>query len=288
VDLDGDGCRDILSGSYSREEQPMAGLFQVLWGQSDGTFKKAATLLGNDGKPLIIPVAGGDWVKNICTRPFAVDWDGDGDLDLVVGNFFGTFYLFHGKGKGKFLPAPEEIKSGKEPLQIQGNHSDPFVVDWDGDGDLDLVSGSNNGGVQWAENHAGPRKPPQLEQFRSLIRPRAQPECGQIVRAENLEGPVSCTRVWVDDFNSDGELDVLVGDRVTLMSPADHVTEAEFKTKFAAWDKSLREASRQLNSAIRSDKERSEAQQRYQEVHSQRSEFMHEEMTGFLWLYLRK
>ena len=58
MDLDGDGNRDILSGSYSRMGESMAGLFQVLWGKSDGTFKKAAELNGTDGKPLIIPVDG--------------------------------------------------------------------------------------------------------------------------------------------------------------------------------------------------------------------------------------
>jgi len=31
VDLNNDGYRDILSGSYSRMETNMAGLFQVLW-----------------------------------------------------------------------------------------------------------------------------------------------------------------------------------------------------------------------------------------------------------------
>ena len=134
----------------------MAGLFQVLWGQPDGAFKKAVTLTGGDGKPLIIPVEGGDWLENICTRPFAVDWNGDRQLDLVVGNFAGTFYLFKGQGRGKFPPKPEQIKSGDKPLKIEGHHSDPFVVDWDGDGDLDLLSGSSEGGVQWAENRAGP------------------------------------------------------------------------------------------------------------------------------------
>ncbi len=99
----------------------MAGLFQVLWGQSDGTFKKAATLNGTDGKPLIIPVEGGNWIENICTRPFAVDWDGDGHLDLVVGNFAGTFYLFKGQGKGKFLPKPEQIKAGDAAAENRGS-----------------------------------------------------------------------------------------------------------------------------------------------------------------------
>ena len=151
-------------------KQAMAGLFQVLYGKADGTFRLAEVLKGTDGKPLIIPLKGrADWIENICTRPFAVDWDGDGHLDLVVGNFAGTFYLFKGQGKGKFLPEPEEIKAGDEPLKIEGHHSDPFVVDWDGDGDLDLLSGSSEGGVQWAENRAGPGKPPQVEPFRPLI-----------------------------------------------------------------------------------------------------------------------
>src|SRR6185503_17156507 len=103
--------------------------------------------------------------ENICTRPFAVDWDGDGHLDLVVGNFSGTFYWFKGEGKGKFQPKPEAImigKAGDRPLKVSGAHSDPFVIDWDGDGDLDLISGSSEGGVMWAENVAGKGKPPEL------------------------------------------------------------------------------------------------------------------------------
>ena len=142
MDLNGDGHHDILSGSYSRtgSSEGMAGLFQVLYGQQDGGFKQAAVLNGTDDKPLIIPVEGREQMTlNICTRPTAVDWDSDGDLDLVVGNFAGSFYLFTGEGKGKFGPVPQQIMSGDSPLKIQGVHSDPFLVDWDQDGDLDLA-----------------------------------------------------------------------------------------------------------------------------------------------------
>ena len=293
MDLDRDGRRDILSGSYSRMEGDMAGLFQVLHGKADGTFRKAEVLKGTDGEPLIIPVRskpgkGDDWINNICTRPFAVDWDGDGHLDLVVGTFAGTFYLFKGQGDGKFLPKPDEIKAGEQPLKVEGHHGDPFVVDWDGDGDLDILSGSSEGGVQWAENGAGPGKPPQLRPFRSLIEPSRRTEYGQILRDSDLKAPLSDTRIWVDDVNSDGKLDILVGDNVSLISPADHVAESEFKQKFADWNKSLTEVSKAMNSAESDPKKQSEAQQRFQQVYNQRSEFMKEDRTGFVWLYLRK
>jgi hypothetical protein len=293
VDLDRDGRRDILSGSYSRMGSDMAGLFQVLHGKADGTFGKAETLRGTDGEPLIIPVKskpgqGEDWVNNICTRPFAVDWDGDGHLDLVVGTFPGSFYLFKGQEGGKFLPKPNEMKAGDRPLKVEGHHGDPFVIDWDGDGDLDILSGSSEGGVQWAENRAGPGKVPSLEPFRMLIGRGPQIEYGSILRDADLKGPLSDTRIWVDDVNSDGKLDILVGDLATLLSPADKVAEGEFKQKFADWNKSLMEASKELNSSDNDPKKQNEARERYQKLYSQRSEFMKEDMTGFVWLYLRK
>jgi hypothetical protein len=288
VDLDGDGHRDILSGSYSRMQKPMAGLFQVLRGQSGGTFQKAAVLNGTDDKPLIIPVEGKNWIENICTRPFAIDWNGDGNLDLVVGNFAGTFYLFKGEGQGKFLPEPEQIMQGDIPLKIEGHHSDPFVVDWDGDGDLDVLSGSSQGGVQLAENRAGPGKPPRLQAFRSLIEVGPQSEDVEVLLDEDLTGPTSSTRIWVDDINSDGKLDLLVGDSVTLISPAKKLSDKEFKKKYAAWKKAVAKASTELNSKSDDEKAQDEAEERLQKLYDERSEFMNEDETGFVWLYLQK
>jgi len=288
VDIDGDGHLDILSGSYSRMEQDMAGLFQVLYGKGDGTFRKAEVLKGTDGKPLIIPAQGdAQLTEKICTRPFAVDWDGDGHLDLVVGNFSGTFYWFKGQGKGKFLPKPELIKAGGTPLRIPGAHSDPFVVDWDGDGRLDLVSGCSDGGVYWARNKAGKGKVPDLEPFRPLIKPGPQAAPGQPLREADLTGPTRATRVWVADVNGDGKLDLLVGDSVTLVSPAKGLSDAEFRKKYADWDKTFKAALAALNSGPDA-KANAKAVQEYNKVYNRRTEFMREEMTGFVWLYLQK
>jgi hypothetical protein len=289
VDIDGDGHRDILSGSYSRMEQPMAGLFQVLYGKSDGTFRKAEVLKGTDGEPLIIPIEGREQqIENICTRPFAVDWNGDGQLDLVVGNFAGTFYWFKGEGKGKFQPKPEAIKSGEKPLRIKGHHSDPFVVDWDGDGDLDLLSGSTDGGVQWAENRAGKGKLPELQPFEALIKPGRSVTHGEPLSEDSLTGPTTSTRIWVDDVNGDGKLDLLVGDCVTLITPAKGLSAEEFKKKFADWQNAVSSASKELSAETADKEKRAKASAEFSKIYQQRSEFMKEDRTGFVWLYLRK
>ena len=291
MDLNGDGQKDILSGSYSRMKGGMAGLFQVLFGNQDGEFKPATTLNGTDGEPLIIPVDDRKYqTENICTRPTAVDWDNDGDLDLIVGNFAGSFYVFKGEGNDKFAPNPELIKSdGNQPLKITGAHSDPFVIDWDGDGDLDLLSGSSSGGVQWAENHAEKgQKRPVLKSFKTLIEPGKRVAYGSPLTEKDLTGPTASTRIWVDDVNVDGKLDILVGDCVSLVSPAKGLSVAEYKSRQAKWQKELSEAAAAMQDTKADATERQAASKQYSELYRKRSEFVTEERTGFVWLYVQK
>lgn len=269
-------------------EQPMAGLFQVLWGEARGKFKKAAVLKGTDKEPLIIPAKKSDITENICTRPTAVDWNGDGKLDLVVGNFKGTFYVFTGEGKGNFKPKPEPLMAGGSPLTVEGHHGDPFAVDWDGDGDMDLLSGSDKGGVDWAENTAGPGKTPSLRKFETLIKAGERPDSWQLISEEELTGPAGSTRVWADDVNGDGKLDILVGDNVTLVSLAKGVTKEEYPKKLEAWRKLYNEASQAMSEARDDEKKEVAARKRFNEVYQKRTEFMNQDRTGYVWLYRQK
>ena len=215
MDLDGDGIRDILSGCYSqRGYQVMVGSFWILRGLERGGFARPEELKGTDGETLMVhpgkeELVGWERSENTCTRPFAVDWDEDGDLDIVTGNFRGNFWLFEGEGDGKFSPEATMLETAAGEMLItagrgarsEGLHSDPFVIDWDGDGDLDLLATSSAAEVLWAENTRPPgtRGAPVLSDFRVLLAARGR-------------GPRGSTRMHIEDFDGDGKLDILMGD----------------------------------------------------------------------------
>jgi hypothetical protein len=87
------------------------------------------------------------------TAPRLVDWDADGDLDLVYGTFGGAdggagVYLLVNQGKGgaTSFAAPRtllRVHGESLPTSPTGPAEGlyPEVIDWDKDGDLDLIVG---------------------------------------------------------------------------------------------------------------------------------------------------
>jgi len=289
VDVNGDGNIDILSGSYSRQDQDMAGLFQVLYGDTRGKFQKPVALGGSDGMPLILPAGKGQddppVIDRICTRPFACDLDGDGKLDIVSGNFRGTFGFFKGEGGGKFGPNATWLEAAGTPMAVE-SHSDPFLVDWDKDGDLDLLSGSEAGGVYLFVN-GGSRTAPKFGPRVSLLEPAGHG--GGEVRFGDAHcvAPAGCTRVWAADIDGNGKLDLLVGDSITLYFAAEGVDEATARAKDAEWTKRQEALQRAY---LRGDD--AEARRKWDDDSSklwkEREAFLREEMTGFVWLLCQK
>ncbi len=316
---------DILSGTYSRMDQDMAGTFQVLWGSEDG-FRVAEELNGTDDEPLIIPATEDEMLEKICTRPFACDIDADGDLDLIVGNFGGTFYQFTGEGEGKFQPEPEQLLDSNGKNLLVPNHSDPFMFDWDSDGDLDLISGSNAGGVAVAINN-GSEKVAKFDAFKLVFKGIKGRNFNQVVLGDDhIKGPQSATRVWIDDINGDGKFDILVGDSVTVSTLGEGVKEDEFEDLLSEWEKeqaSVTEGYAELfekyeaaaiavgteDESEESKSEESETdtkpskqeteleklqeemnayQEKMQAVFLARQEIVKDDMTGFVWVYYQK
>ena len=68
------------------------------------------------------------------------DYDGDGWLDLVVGNYGGALALYHNQGDGTF----RRVTTGIVPL-IVANVLSASWVDYDDDGDLDLFVVTDTG-----------------------------------------------------------------------------------------------------------------------------------------------
>jgi len=151
----------------------------------------------------------------VCTTVEPVDWTGSGVRDLLLGAEPGTPWLMRNRGSNvapifepperlKFIDGSllethaSEIGDGSRwgPLEHNNDRSTPRVVDWDGDGILDIVSGSMGRRIYWM---------------------RGQMRDGELrfekPQVFSLEGKILVHphRVLVDvlDWNGDGKLDVV-------------------------------------------------------------------------------
>jgi hypothetical protein len=211
VDLDCDGIPDILSGSWP-------GQLYFFKGKGKGQFEKGEKIKDRDGKEIKLESA-----STVC----AVDWNGDGLLDLLVGDIQGHVWFIPNEGTAKkpAFGSARKLEADGKVIKVESD-SHPVAADWDSDGHLDLIVGSGNGSVLWYRN-IGTNKEPKLAAGKVLI-PESKVANNEPGKPKK-EGCGQRTKVCVVDWNGDGRLDLLVGDFGYTQGEPPRLTEEEAK-----------------------------------------------------------
>ncbi len=212
TDYDGDGKLDLVIGiedwsDYGWDDAydgagawtagPLHGV--IYWLKNIGTnaepeYAAPEPLRTTDG---LIDVYG-------CPTPQFADFDGDGDLDLICGEFLDGFTYFENIGTREapvYSPGVRVRSTNHDELKMDLQMIVPIVFDWDRDGLPDLIVGDEDGRVAWIQNSGqrDDRNAPLFHPPRYFQQQAATLKCGALA-----------TPVGVD-WDGDGDWDILSG-----------------------------------------------------------------------------
>lgn len=210
ADWDGDGDADILVGIDTWDDYGWDNSFNENGEWTNGPLHGYVYLLENvDGSYVNrgrIQAGGEDLETYGAPCPCVADFDGDGDLDIICGEFVDGLTWFENKGDGLFA-AGRQLAGDNGEIRFHVQMIVPVPFDFNGDGREDLLVSDEDGTVCLLRNTGKVRRGmPVFEDPVHLM------QKADLVKFGALSTPFSY------DWDGDGEEDIVSGNSAGELS----------------------------------------------------------------------